>query len=68
LAKKQSSFVVKNIHNIHHLKIDVVKFDGINNFGLWRCEVLDALNAQNLKDYLDLQEKSIKMKRMFGRK
>ena len=67
-SEGRGSFIVKNIHNIHHLKIDVVKFDGINNFGLWRCEVLDALNAQNLKDYLDLQEKSIKMKRMFGRK
>jgi len=39
------SFVVKNIQNIHHMKIDVVEFNGTNNFGLWRCEVLDALNA-----------------------
>ena len=44
------SFVVKNIQNIHHLKINMVKFDGTNNFGLWRCKVLDALNGQNLKD------------------
>ena len=29
------SFVVKNIQNIHHLKIDVVKFDRTNDFGLW---------------------------------
>ena len=35
----------------------MVKFDGINNFGLWRCEVMDTLNAQNLKDTLELQER-----------
>jgi len=49
-----SSFVVKNIQNYHHIKIDVVKFDGTNNFGLWRCKVLDALNVQNLEDALKL--------------
>ena len=46
------SFVIMNIQNIHHLKIDVVKFDGTNNFSLWRCEVLNALNMQNLEDLL----------------
>ena len=38
--------------SIHQSKIDVVKFDGTNNFDMWRCEVMDALNAQNLKDTL----------------
>ena len=33
---------MKNIQIYHHTKIDVVKFDGTNNFDLWRCEVLDA--------------------------
>ena len=47
------SFVVKNIHNINHMKIDAVKFDGTNNFRLWRCEIMDTLNAQNLKDTLE---------------
>jgi len=65
MAEKASegsgSFVVKNIQNLHHLNIDVVKFDGTNNFGLWRCEVLNALNAQNLEDSLELQEKPAKM-------
>ena len=28
------SFVVKNIKNFHHIKIDVVMFDGTKNFGL----------------------------------
>jgi len=49
------SFIVKNIQNIHHLKIDVVKIDGTNNFELLRCEVLDALFPQNLEDTLKLQ-------------
>ena len=31
--------------NPHPLRIDVVKFDGKNNFGMWRCEVMDALTA-----------------------
>ena len=38
-------------------KIDVVMFDGTNNFRIWRCEVIDALTASNLKDYLHLEEK-----------
>jgi len=33
-SEGSDSFVVKNIQNIHHLKIDVVKFNGTNNFGL----------------------------------
>ena len=49
-----SSFVVKNLQNYHLTRIDVVKFDGKNNFKLWRCEVLDVLNTQNLKDALGL--------------
>ena len=43
--------------NMYQLKCDVVKFDGTNNFGMWRCEVMDFLNAQNLEDTLLLQEK-----------
>ena len=31
--------------NIHSMKIDMEKFNGTNNFGLWRCEVLDAFNT-----------------------
>ena len=48
------SCVVKNIQNVHHMKIDVVKFDSKNNFESQRCEVLDALNVQNLEDTLEL--------------
>ena len=32
-----------------HPRIDGVKFNGTNNFGMWRCEVMDALNASNLE-------------------
>ena len=35
----------------------MVKFNGMNNFSMWRYEVIDTLNAQNLKDTLLLQEK-----------
>ena len=44
--------------NPHPLKIDVVKFDGKNNFGMWRCEVIDALTASNLKYTLRLEKKT----------
>jgi len=43
------------------MKIDVMKFDGINNFELWRCEVMNTLNAQNLEDTLGLQERLAKV-------
>jgi len=65
---ESSSFVVKNIQNYHHTKINVVKFDSTNNFRLWRCEMLDALNAQNLKDILELQERPKRWRRRFERK
>ena len=45
--------------SVSHLptKIDVVKFDGTNNFEMGRCEVIDALTASNLEDSLCLEEK-----------
>ena len=63
MAKKEgvegSSSGVKTVQSlsIHSMKIDVEKFNGTNNFGLWRYEVLDALNAQNLEDTLELDGK-----------
>ena len=44
--------------NPHPLRIDVVKFDGKNNFGAWRCEVMDVLTASNLEDTLRLEKKA----------
>ena len=38
-------------------KIDVVKFNGTNKFGLQRCEVMDALTTSKLEDTLRLKEK-----------
>ncbi|XP_020252347.1 protein FAR1-RELATED SEQUENCE 5-like [Asparagus officinalis] len=43
--------------SINNTKIDVQKFDDKINFGLWRCQVMDALDAQNLKETFELQEK-----------
>ena len=43
--------------NPHSLRIDVVKFNGTNNFGIWRCEVMDALTESNLEDTLRLEKK-----------
>ncbi|KAL8151214.1 hypothetical protein V2J09_021022 [Rumex salicifolius] len=36
----------------HHAKIEVKRFTGANNFGMWRCEVKDALCQQDLEDIL----------------
>ena len=33
-SSESDSFVVKNIQNVHYMKINVVKFDSINNFEL----------------------------------
>ena len=30
------------------INIDIVKFDGTNNFDMWRCEVMDVLTTSNL--------------------
>ena len=35
----------------------MVKFDGKNNFGIWRCEVMNTLKISNLEDTLQLKEK-----------
>ena len=43
--------------NFHHAKIDVMKFDGKINFGMWRCEVIDALLTQGLNDTIELEAK-----------
>ena len=40
-----------------HPRIDVVKFNGTNSFGIWRCDVMDALTASNLEDTLRLEKK-----------
>jgi len=32
-SNESDSFIVKNIQNVHHMKIDVVKFDDTKNFG-----------------------------------
>ena len=50
-----STSMVK-IMNPYPLKIDVVKFNRKNNFGMWRCEVMDALTTSILKDTLQLKK------------
>ena len=40
-----------------HPRIDVEKFNGTNNFVMWRCEVMDALTTSNLEDTLRLEKK-----------
>jgi len=52
-----SQCAVKSM-NPHSMKIDMVKSDGNNNFGMWRCEVMDTLTTSNLEDILRLEEKS----------
>jgi len=45
--------------NPHPLRIDVVKLDGKNNFGMWRCEVIDPLIVSNLEDTQQLEKKRV---------
>ena len=53
---RESQSTVKSV-NPHPMKIDVVKFDGTNNFEIWRCKVKDTLTTSNLEDTLRLKEK-----------
>jgi len=41
--------MVKSV-NPHPMNIDVIKFDGKNNFEMWMCEVRDALTTSKLKN------------------
>jgi len=52
---RESTLSVKSMNP--HPRIDVVKFNDTNNFGMWRCEVMDALTTSNLKDTLRLEKK-----------
>ena len=45
------------IMNPYPLNIDVVKFDGKNNFEMWRCEMVDALTASNIEDTQRFEKK-----------
>ena len=49
-----------------HPRIDVVKFNGTNNFGMWRCEVMDALTASNLEDTLHWRKARFNYGRRLG--
>ena len=62
---KNSTCTVKSV-NPHSLRIDVVKFDGKNNFGMWRCEVMDALMASNFEDTLRLEQSAILLLKRIG--
>ena len=53
---ENSESTMKTVNN-HPSKIDVVKFDSTNNFGMRRCKVMVALMASNLEDALLLEEK-----------
>ena len=53
----ENSQLTLKIVNIHQSKIDIVKFDSINNFGMWRCEVMNTLMVSNLEDALLLKRK-----------
>lgn len=46
-----TSYVINTGQN---MKIDVIKFDGTINFGMWRSEGMDALLAQGLENTIEL--------------
>ena len=46
-GKKNTTVMYSNV------KIDVEKFNGANNFGMWRCKVIDALCQLDLDEVLD---------------
>ena len=62
---EDSTSTVKSM-NSHPLKIDVVKFDGKNNFDMWRCEVMNALMASNLETLYDWRKSVILLLKKIG--
>ena len=51
-----------------HLRINVLKFNGTNNFDMWRCEVMDALTASNLEDTLRLEKSARLLLKKIGKR
>ena len=43
----ESSSMPAKTKTVTSAKIDMEKFDGRNNFGLWQCKVLDGLCQQD---------------------
>ena len=62
---EESQSTVSSV-NSYPMKINVVKFDGSNNFWMWRCEVTDALTPSNLENTLRLKEKPEKTSEKIG--
>ena len=52
MAGESTSVRSMNLHS----RIDRVKFNGTNSFGMWRCEVMGALTASNLEGTLRLEK------------
>ena len=44
---------------VSNAKFEVEKFDGMNNFGMWQCEVMDVLVQQELD--ITLEDKPERM-------
>ena len=38
---------------VSNAKFEIEKFDGMNNFGIWQCELMDVLIQQELDIALD---------------
>jgi len=49
--------MVKSL-NPHLMNIDVVKLDGMNNFRMWRCEVMDTFDGIKPRGHSTMKKKS----------
>ena len=58
VAMASSSSTSMRTVTVSSAKIDVEKFDGRNNFGLWQSEVLDGLCQQDLDIVLEERNKT----------
>ena len=52
--------------NPYPLRIDVVKFEGKNNFGMWRCKMMYVLITSNLEDTLQLENSAMLLLKRIG--
>lgn len=52
ILSESSAQVINTVQNVHPTKIEV-KFDRKTNFGMWHCEMYDALLVPGLEETID---------------
>ena len=61
LAKSSANpFAVRTM--VSNAKFEIEKFDGMKNFGMWQCEVMDVLIQQELDITLEDKPRDVRQR------